>query len=163
VKSTAAFSLDGLYRYELRREWDTQLPPLVCIMLNPSTADQYKNDPTIARVMHRASRMGFGSVIIGNLGAGRATKPSDWKQMVDPIGPENKRTLRRMLYEAHDRGGKVMIGWGANAPPDLAYYVLGIACHIGVKLYCLGTTMGGHPLHPLHVPYSVPLRRFREV
>lgn len=153
-------SLDGLYRYELRREWDPALPPFLCIMLNPSTADARTNDATITRLIRRASHLGLGSLIVGNLGAGRATHPRVWRNMRDPIGPDNKRSLRRIMREARERGGKVMVGWGAQGPPELVSFVVSIARHIGVKLYCLGETGTGCPRHPLHVAYSVPLRRW---
>lgn len=153
-------SLDGLYRYELRREWDPRLPPLICIMLNPSTADAHNNDATVARLIRRAATLGFGSLIIGNLGAGRATHPRVWAAMRDPIGPDNLRTLVRIMREARERGGRVMVGWGAQGPPDLVRYVVNKARCVGVKLYCLGVTVTGHPRHPLRVAYSVALERW---
>lgn len=130
-------------------------------MLNPSYADQYRNDPTIIRVIKRASLLGYGSIIVGNIGAGRATHPRDWKEMHDPIGPGNKRALRRILNEAHDRHGIVVVGWGAHAEEWMVRDFCKLARHAGVKLWCLGTTKDGAPLHPLHVAYGVKLRRYR--
>lgn len=154
------FSIDELYRYELRREWDRKRPPFICIMLNPSTADEYRNDPTIARVIRRAATLGFGSVIIGNIAAYRATFPRDMLAAADPIGPSNKRRLGAIMREARERRGQVMVGWGNHAKPQWVREVVRIAVHVGVKLYCLGVTKDGNPLHPLHVAYSVKLRRW---
>lgn len=151
-------SIDGLFRYELRREWDPRKPPFVCVMLNPSTADAYQNDPTIARLIRRASHADYGSLIVVNLGAYRAKDPAVWKAADDPIGPENRRNIRRVLAEAVERRGLVMVGWGNHAEGDLVEPVLKAARRARVKrLWCLGVTKHGHPKHPLHVAYNVPL------
>lgn len=151
-------SLDGLFRYELRREWDPRRPPFVCIMLNPSRADAQRNDPTVTRLIRRAAHAGFGSLIIINLGAYRATDPEMWKSAQDPVGPENRRSIRRVLLEAVERGGRVMVGWGNHATDALVADVLRAARRARLKrLWCLGITKEGHPLHPLRVSYDTPM------
>lgn len=160
MRSSAVLSTDAVYRYELRREWDQRLPPFIAIMLNPSKADKRANDPTITRLIRRAAHGGYGSLIVGNIGAGRNTSPKRWMAMADPVGPSNRRYLKNMLLEARDRAGKVLVGWGAHAPPRMERDVLDLAYHIGVKLWCLGMTKDGHPLHPLHVAYETKLQRF---
>lgn len=160
MRSSAVLSTDDVYRYELRREWDQRLPPFIAIMLNPSKADKRVNDPTITRLIRRAAHDGYGSLIVGNIGAGRNTSPKRWAEMKDPVGPSNRRYLRNMLLEARDRGGKVLVGWGPYAPARMEQDVLDLASHVGVKLYCLGLTKNGHPRHPLYVAYEVKLQRF---
>src|SRR6516162_8071848 len=93
MHKSAIISDCGLYRYELRRVWDKSLPPYVSGMLNPSTADDKVDDATITRNIRRAQALGYGSLIVWNLGAGRATEPDNWKAMADPIGPENDRHI----------------------------------------------------------------------
>src|SRR5437879_2939375 len=111
-QSSAIVSSCGAFRYELRRVWNPALPPFVSGMLNPSTADAHNDDPTIRRNRQRAEAMGFGSLIVWNLGAGRATQPSRWKRLKDPIGPENDEHIRRILVECRERGGMAIVGWG---------------------------------------------------
>jgi hypothetical protein len=66
-QSLAHFSDCEHYRYWLRRDWDASLPAIAFLMLNPSTADEVVNDPTIERCQRRAIAMGYGSMIIVNL------------------------------------------------------------------------------------------------
>jgi hypothetical protein len=89
ARKSAIISSCSRYRYELRRIWDDALPPYVSGMLNPSTADGQIDDRTIVANLLRAEALGCGSLIVWNLGAGRATKPKVWKAMAGPIGPEN--------------------------------------------------------------------------
>ncbi|WP_213290063.1 DUF1643 domain-containing protein [Bradyrhizobium sp. sGM-13] len=109
---SAIISSCGLYRYDLRRDWDANLPPLVLGMLNPSKADHKIDDPTIVRGVYRAKTMNCGSLIVWNLGAGRATEPQDWMAMPDPIGPDNDRHIRDILTECKGRNGIAVAGWG---------------------------------------------------
>ncbi|MCB9902553.1 MAG: DUF1643 domain-containing protein, partial [Planctomycetes bacterium] len=47
LRSTATFSPCRTYRYSLTRIWDDAAPVCGFILLNPSTADETRNDPTI--------------------------------------------------------------------------------------------------------------------
>lgn len=157
LRKSAVISDCGLCRYELRREWDDKLPPLVVGMLNPSKADAEISDPTVTRCWKRAETLGFGSLIVWNAGAGRATDPNDWKRMDDPIGPENDYYIMRLLNECMDRDGKAIVGWGVHGTFMNRHLIIGdIAKAIGISLYCLGATKEGHPRHPLYVPYDQP-------
>ncbi len=161
VRKSAIISPCGLYRYELRREWDDSLPPYVSGMLNPSTADHEIDDPTIIRNWRRAERLGYGSLIVWNLGAGRATEPADWKRMRDPIGPENNAHIRRILTECKERNGLAVVGWGAHGDHfNRARQVAQIAGEVGIKFQCLGTTKSGQPKHPLYIANEQPLVRW---
>jgi len=157
VKKSAVISACGLYRYELRREWDDSLPPYVSGMLNPSKADGEIDDPTIIRNWRRAEANGYGSLIVWNLGAGRATDPRDWKSMPDPIGPENDAYIRRILAECRARQGLAVVGWGAHGTFMGRYKEAGkIATEIGIPLHCLGVTKDGQPKHPLYIATAQP-------
>jgi hypothetical protein len=158
IKRSAIISDDGLYRYELRRVWDISARPLVLGALNPSKANAEIDDPTAVRVMSRARRLGCGSIIMWNLGAGRATDPVDWLKMADPIGPENDNHIRRTLIECRERDGIAIVGWGALGDVrgrDRA--VMRIAADIGVTFKCLGRTKFGQPKHPLYIANAEPL------
>jgi hypothetical protein len=158
MRKVAIISLCGRYRYALRREWNENLPPFVLGVLNPSVADAYIDDPTITRNLHRAKAYGCGSLIVWNLGAGRATDPDDWIAMADPIGPGNDFYVRAMLVECRDRKGIAVVGWGTRGSfMDRDKAVQKIAAEVGVHFRCLGTTKAGQPKHPLYVSYSQPL------
>ncbi len=158
MRKSAIISDCGLYRYELRRGWDDALPPYVLGMLNPSKADAEIDDPTIVRSCRRAEAMGYGALIVWNLGAGRATNPNDWKAMADPIGPENDAHIRRILIECRDRNGIASIAWGAHGSfRGRDRVALEIAVEVGVVFHCLGTTKSGQPRHPLYISNGQPL------
>jgi hypothetical protein len=124
-------------------------------MLNPSTADHEHNDPTIERCERRARTLGFGSLIVWNLFAFRATDPRLLKKTPDPVGPENDKFISDALAEIKHHNGTVVVGWGTHG--DLFgrhFQVLEIASGFDVALYCLGTTSAGQPKHPLYVSYQ---------
>jgi hypothetical protein len=162
IQKSAVISACCLYRYELRRTWDDTLPPYVSGMLNPSIADNVIDDATIVRNVRRAAALGFGSLIVWNLGAGRATDPAEWKAMPDPIGPENDDYVERILIECRERKGVAVVGWGTHGSfQDRDEIAIGIASRVGVALQCLGTTKDGHPRHPLYVARAQQLMPWR--
>lgn len=136
------------YRYGLSRLWDSQSAAVLFIMLNPSTADELRNDPTVARCETRARQMGFGGVMIANLFAFRATQPRDLKRAKEPKGVLNDQVLQHWVREA----GLTIAAWGVHG----AYCQRGaeVAAHIPADLYHLGLTKHGHPRHPLYVSFE---------
>jgi hypothetical protein len=155
-RSVALYSDCEAYRYRLTRRWapdDTGPGTLAFIMLNPSTADERRNDPTIARCESRARALGYGGVDIVNLFALRATRPADLKRAAAPEGPENRRVLRQAAEEA----ACIVAAWGVHGAH------LGQEARVrdwlaGLALVALGETKAGHPRHPLYVPSAAPLR-----
>jgi hypothetical protein len=89
VRTSAYFSPDRKYRYWLLRVWDDSKPILCVIGVNPSTADETLDDPTIRRVIGFAKRLGYGGALMLNVGAYRSTDPRKWLKALDPFGPEN--------------------------------------------------------------------------
>ncbi len=87
--SGATFSQCRTWRYALWRRWDSSKSPLIVIGLNPSTADERQDDPTIRRCINLAKREGCGSYVMLNLFAFRARDPKVMKAHAEPIGPEN--------------------------------------------------------------------------
>ena len=96
------------YRYRLTRRWDDG-PTCTFIMLNPSTADARKDDPTIRRCIGFARREGCAALLVINCFAFRATKPADLFAAEDPIGPENDRHI---MAASLDADGQVIAAWG---------------------------------------------------
>ena len=127
------------------------------VMLNPSTADAEKDDPTIRRCIAFASRERFGGVEILNLFAFRATAPADLKAAADPIGPDNDRHLRALFA----RHRTIVAAWGTHGGyRGRAEAVLGMAAGLGVTLTCLGRTAAGYPRHPLYLAGDSPILPF---
>ena len=142
----------GTYRYALSRRWDDG-PTATFIMLNPSTADAERDDPTIRRCVGFAKALGCGRLVVGNLYAYRATKPADLWTAADPVGPENDATLRAMAYT----DGPLIAAWGANARSDRVEAARVI---LGSSLMALGLTKTGAPRHPLYLPASAQPTRW---
>lgn len=158
IKS-AIISECGLYRYELRRVWDETLPPAVFIMLNPSTADAEKNDPTIRRCIGFAKDEGCGSLIVVNLGAFRATSPDVWNAAADPVGPRWREHMRGALEQVYPNGGTLVVAWGNDGAGKCADTVAEIE-RLGLTPLCFGINKTGQPKHPLYVPRDQELMTF---
>lgn len=148
---SAEFSPCRTYRYRLIRRW-AEGPMLNVIGLNPSTADETQDDPTVRRCMGFAKAWGYSGLIMTNLCAFRATDPADLAKAGRPLGPRNDVTLYREAKAA----GLVLAAWGAH-PLAVAQgrWVVQDALS-GVELRCLGLTKVGAPRHPLYVPASTP-------
>jgi hypothetical protein len=117
------------------------------VMLNPSTADAEQDDPTIRRCMGFARTWGFGGIVVLNLYAYRATKPTDLWRATDPVGPENDRLLGDYLARAE----LIVAAWGAHAKPQRIQALQKMAAVRDAALHCLGVTKAGAPRHPLYV------------
>lgn len=152
----AKFDTSGRYRYALWRAWSADYPRIAFILLNPSTADEESNDPTIRRCIGFARVWGFGSMEVVNLFAYRATHDREMFKVGNPVGEENDRFLIRAV----ERCSTVVVGWGTRGT------LLGrdrevISLLAGRKdVHCLGTTKGGHPRHPLYVRGDTVLEPF---
>lgn len=156
IVKSAVISECGLYRYELARTWDTTQPPLVFVMLNPSTADANADDNTIRKCCGFAERAGFGGVVVVNLYAFRATKPAAlWNarryEGVNIVGPENADHIARATSKQC-----VVLAWGAQARRDKAHEtntVWAISQRASV-VRALRLLDDGTPEHPLYIPYD---------
>lgn len=152
----AVLSDDRRYRYTLTRIWDESRPRMVFIGLNPSTADEKRLDPTLRRVVRFADGFGFGSFVMLNLFALRATDPMVMRAAHDPVGPLNDRYL---LDETFNR--TVVCGWGTHGTHrgrDQA--VLAVLKEHDCAVHALKLTQGGHPSHPLYLPSNSELIAF---
>lgn len=142
------FSPDRTYRYALWREWIGGEGYAMFIGLNPSTADETRDDPTIRRCIGFAKAWGYAGLCMTNLFAYRATKPADMKAATDPVGPDNDKHLV-MLAEHAD---VVVAAWGANGThKGRDEDVLALI----PVLHCLALTKDGHPGHPLYLPKTL--------
>lgn len=142
--SGALFSPDRVWRYALWRDTGCGKGSMVVVGLNPSTADESANDPTIRRCIGFASSWGFRTLVVANLFAFRATKPPDMRRAVDPVGPENDRWLAHVSQQAD----LTLAAWGNNGLWNAR------AASVMSMLRdpkCLGVTKKGAPVHPLYI------------
>lgn len=139
------------WRYLLTRELYPSLGQVIInrtitfIGLNPSTADEYTNDPTIRRCMGFAKSFGGSKLLMVNLFAYRATDPKELLQVEDPIGPDNIAYIKDALRESDI----VICAWGAN--PRVYMPLTKYVYELINEPFCLGVTKGGHPRHPLYI------------
>ena len=143
----AVFSPCGRYRYKLWRVWDPDLP-LGCVMflmLNPSTATDAEDDPTIRRCIGYARSWGYGGLYIGNLFAYRATDPTALQRVDQPVGPDNDQALLEMMAQC----GLVVAAW-SNHGAKYGRRVREVLGLVEQPLYCLRPLRSGHPAHPLY-------------
>lgn len=153
----AVFSPDKIYRYRLWRTWDEAKSPLVMVMLNPSIADDAKNDPTVERCQRRAMAMGFGGLQVTNIFGLVSTDPGGLYTHPDPVGPENDAAI----LDAVRIGGMVVCAWGTHGlHVGRAIQVVDLLRKAGVTPYCLGQNSDGSPKHPLYVSYGVDPQPF---
>ena len=125
-------------------------------MLNPSTADEFKLDPTCSRARDYAERWGYGSLVVTNVFAWRATDPAALRAARDPVGPDNDRAILRAAREA----AIVVCAWGNHGLQlGRGDAVVRLLERARVRLHALHVNRTGAPAHPLYLPASLaPLR-----
>jgi hypothetical protein len=146
---SATFSPCRTYRYRLVRNWDPGNPAgAAFIGLNPSTADETQDDPTIRRCIAFAKSWGMGSLVMLNLFAFRATKPADMfgdVSFIDIVGPENDGHIAH----ACDLAQIVVAAWG-NHGKFMGRDAKVRALVPGLQV--LRLNKDGSPAHPLYLP-----------
>lgn len=170
-ESGAIFSDCEKYRYVLWRVWNKDLltpnPRMVSFVgLNPSTADEHHNDPTVTRCINYAKAWGYDGMYMLNLFAYRATDPREMKAQEYPesepgIGrSRNYAALRR--YGTSPLSELTVACWGVhghiketwNKLEEIrGFHDLIVANQLlrGANLHALGLTKDGHPKHPLYL------------
>jgi len=139
----AVFSSCHQYRYALWRRW-TDGPQVLFVMLNPSTADEHVDDPTIRRCIGLAQRWGYGALTVGNLFAYRTSSPVVLKHAESPIGELNDEWLCKLQQSSTI----TVAAWGNHG----VYLKRSDEVRRMLKsAYTLGLTQLGQPRHPLYV------------
>lgn len=145
----------GRYRYSLERRLPDVVGPTLCwLMLNPSTADATRDDPTIRKVVGFTRRAGYGSALVVNLFAWRATDPRELRD-----SPAEGARNRAAVIRAASVSDAVVCAWGATpwAREQAVRVLRWLAARSGAKkspLLCLGRTKHGAPRHPLMLSYA---------
>lgn len=147
---SALFSPCRKYRYDLTREWDSGKGTAVFIGLNPSTADETQDDPTIRRCIGFAKSWGCKSLRMLNIFSFRATDPKDMKREIDPIGPGSDHYIRELTIGARF----IVAAWGKHGEYMQRGEMVRKLLH-DRNLSFLRLNKDGSPAHPLYLPANL--------
>ena len=153
VNKNAIFSDCRKYRYVLSRTWDGKKKTVLFIGLNPSTADEKIDDPTIRRCINYAQNWGYGSLLMVNLFAYRATIPTVLKNVKNPIGNDNDLHITELSKKVD----LAVAAWGnegslLNRDEDIKKII--------PNLMCLKINKSGQPAHPLYQKKDLKLIKY---
>ena len=152
AESVAVYSDCEAYRFRLERVWGPG-GRVLFVMLNPSTATEVQNDPTVERCERRARALGFGAFAVANIFAYRATDPRVMRGVADPVGPGNDAAIVDLAGAAD----MVVCAWGTHgAHLGRGAAVEALLRRQGRDLFHLGLTLAGAPKHPLYIGYAAP-------
>ena len=139
--------------------------PLICIGINPSTAQPDNLDNTLKSVERIALGNGFDSFIMFNVYAQRATSPDDMEKECNLLlHKENLEAFRYVLSISEKPA--VWAAWGAIIEkrkylPACVRDMLEAGREYGAQWYCAGAiTKKGHPHHPLYLRKDEKLKPF---
>lgn len=151
--SGAIFTDDHTHRVYLWRKWKKEGPWVMFIGLNPSTADERINDPTVRRCMGFAERWGYSGMFMCNVFTLVSTDPKKLNTEV-PITTGAHLAMKVIRNKCE----KAIACWGNLVTQVRAGegQIERIVNDLS-PLHCLGMTKQGYPRHPLYVPYSSQL------
>jgi|TARA_B100000809_G_scaffold244722_1_gene270905 hypothetical protein len=151
IKRHALLSKDKKYRYSLKRIWDNDKPKVLFIMLNPSLADNYQDDPTIRRLIKFAKLYGYGGFYVGNLFSYITPYPSELLDKDLMFSKKNIHEIKKMTGLIKD----VVYGWGNSfEEPEWLKQIIS-------NPKCFGKNKNKTPKHPLYLSYNHKLVNYR--
>lgn len=159
ANSVAIYSDCQAYRYSLTRIWDADGKRALFVMLNPSTATEVQNDPTVERCERRSRALGYGAFCVCNIFAYRATDPKVMRSQDDPVGVENDAAIMTAAQWADD----IICAWGTHGEhllrgPNVEHLLR----NQPKPLQHLGLSKAGHPKHPLYIGYKIQPQLWNE-
>ena len=157
----AELSICKKYRYSLTRIWDEDKPNVMFVMLNPSTADEKNDDPTIRRCINFAKDFGAGGIYVVNLFPLRATNPNELLINDSIISEENKNYIKKYS----ELSSIIICAWGNNKiikriNKKFNTNVYNQLKLINSELYCLELSKDNTPKHPLYLPKNLKPIKF---
>lgn len=151
------FSACRRWRYEVARIWDPQAPRVAMVMLNPSTTDAVRVDPTVRRCLGFARAWGAGALSVTNCFAWRSPDPRVLRHVADPVGRDDDR----FVIAAARAADLVVAAWGVGGElRGRGAEVQRLLADADVAVSVLGLTRDGHPAHPLYLPATAVPRRW---
>jgi len=159
TKGDAVFSDCRKYRYDLCRVWDGDKPLFLIIMLNPSTADALKDDPTTRKCLHYARKYGCGRYTAVNLFSFRSHMPKVMKKATDPIGAHNDYHLLKWIdMSIGIPDSIVVVAWGNDGSHlNRDTEVMSLIKLHGITPLCFRTNQNGTPKHPTYLANNLDL------
>lgn len=149
VAAGALFDEARVHRYNLWRVWDYSLGRVAFIGLNPSTADEVRQDPTVLKCICYARDWGYGGMNMLNLFSLRSTDPRALYDGVVINTFENDQAILDTAAAA----ALVVCAWGNHgAHQGRGNAVLRALKGEGVVTHCLGVNQTWYPVHPLYQP-----------
>lgn len=137
--------------------------PLICIGVNPSTAEPDKLDPTLAGVKRWSKRLGYDGWIMLNLYPQRSTDPNGMDKECN-----SALVLDNIIFSTHIakqyKNATVWVAWGTLIEKrqylircaSLMYEVL--KHHEWISIGPI--SVKGHPHHPLYLPRKSEVKPF---
>lgn len=150
----ACFNDKRTERYSLWRIWDNNKPLLLFVCLNPSTADESNNDPTVTRCMNYAAVHEYGGLYVCNLFPLMSTDPKALYK-VDPYSKHNEGIVLTIRQELVD---DCIVAWGNHGM--IGGHGIRMA-NLLSPVKCFGVNKSGMPKHPLYLPKSTPLINYK--
>lgn len=141
----ALVTSDKKFRYMLTRRWNDG-PAAMCIGLNPSTANETTDDPTIGNLKSILKTLGYGQLYMANLFALVSSKPEKLRECPDPVGINDD-----ILIHYKQFAETVIFCWG-NFP--MAQYRAKVIVPMFPRAQCFGKNKNGTPMHPLALMYN---------
>ena len=139
--------------------------PLICIGINPSTAEPDNLDNTLKSVERIALGNGFDSFIMFNVYAQRATDPDAMEKEYNPLLRQENLEAFRYVLSISDRPA-IWAAWGAIIEkrkylPGCVRDMVAVGQEYGATWHCAGAiTKKGHPHHPLYLRKDEKLKPF---
>ena len=141
-ESGALFSDDRQHRYRLWRIWDKTKPIVMFVGLNPSTANEVDNDPTIRCVRNICKQWGYGGFYMMNLYSVIASNPKYLESTKDPVrdNDHHLEMVSRICKDVVFAWGNFKQSVGRSAVLETMFYN---------KAFCIMQHEKGYPVHPL--------------
>jgi len=143
------------YRFLLWRFWDDK-PRMLFVGLNPSTANEIQDDPTIRRLCGFARNWGYGGLYVCNVFSQITPDPKELL-FETAIHPADTHAIKMAV----ELTTLAVCGWG-DGIEKVPY---GVARANTIKNYlkapmCFGLTSKGNPKHPLYLQKDAELEEY---
>jgi hypothetical protein len=152
----AKFSPCKKYRLQLWRIWDDHLPKIMFIMLNPSSADAKRDDPTIRRCINFTKKWGYGGIYVGNLYPLISPKPKLLLRSSSVYHLDNKSNLNEMAKKCT----RIVCAWGNFLVIKKLGFPDDFFLELKDKLYYISISKNKTPKHPLYLSGNLEMKKW---
>ena len=138
------------YRDNLYRRTGDNGKICLFIMLNPSTADDLEDDPTIRKCIHYSKREGCGLLTVVNLFNVRSTNPDNLLKMSNKQRETDCNILN--VEQEIKKADLIILAWGSHPATKISKreQIVELVYNNGKIPYCLKINKDGNPAHPLY-------------